>query len=185
MTGVQVVASFHGAGDAAGATDLPHATFRMSQMNDDLPASASLKFARTDPADPAFRVRYMNSSELWSAPRLTQVVDVRHARMIYLSGQAPADASYKVASGDFRAQMHAVFDNIEAALAVAGATLEDIVKTTTYITDIAHRDAMREVRAERLRHLPAPPANTALVVASLIEPEFLVEVDVVAALPLR
>jgi 2-iminobutanoate/2-iminopropanoate deaminase len=154
-------------------------------MNDDLPASASLKSARTDADDPLFRVRYMNSSDLWSAPRLTQVVDVRHARMVYLSGQAPADAAYKVASADFRAQMHKVFDNIEVALAVAGATLADIVKTTTYITDIANRGAMREVRAERLGHLQAPPANTALVVAGLIEPEFLVEVDVVAAVPLR
>jgi enamine deaminase RidA (YjgF/YER057c/UK114 family) len=154
-------------------------------MNDDLPPGASLKLTRTDPDDPAFRVRYMDSSDLWSAPRLTQVVDVRHARMIYLSGQAPADAAYKVGSNDFRAQMHKVFDNIEAALAVAGATLADIVKTTTYITDAAHRDAMREVRAARLGHLKAPPANTALVVASLIEPEFLVEVDVVAAVPLR
>ena len=154
-------------------------------MNDDLPPRASLKFARTDPTDPAFRVRYMNSADLWSAPRLTQVVDVRHARMVYLSGQAPADAGYKVASQDFRAQMHKVFDNIEVALAVAGATLADIVKTTTYLTDIANREAMREVRGARLGHLPAPPANTALVVSSLIEPEFLVEVDVVAAVPLR
>jgi len=87
-------------------------------MNEDLPPRASLKFARTDPADPDFRVRYLDSSDLWSAPRLTQVVDVRHARMVYLSGQAPADAGYKVASQDFRAQMHKVFDNIEVALAV-------------------------------------------------------------------
>ena len=71
------------------------------------------------------------------------------------------------------------------ALAVAGATLADIVKTTTYLTDIRNREAMRAVRGERLGHLPAPPANTALVVSSLIEPEFLVEVDVVAAVPLR
>ena len=90
-------------------------------MNDDLPPRASLKFARTDPADPAFRVRYLNSADLWSAPRLTQVVDVRHARMVYLSGQAPADAGYKVASQDFRAQMHKVFDNIEIALLVVVA----------------------------------------------------------------
>jgi enamine deaminase RidA (YjgF/YER057c/UK114 family) len=70
------------------------------------------------------------------------------------------------------------------ALAAAGATFADIVKTTTYITDLAHRQALREVRIERLGHLAAPPANTALVVSSLIEPEFLVEVDVVAAVPL-
>lgn len=153
-------------------------------MTEDTSPRTRLKHVRTDPAEPGFRVRYLDSQDLWSAPRLTQVVDVRSARMIYLSGQTPADAAYKVASQDFRQQLHAVFDNIEVALATVGATLGDIVKTTTYITDIAHRQDLRDVRSERLGHLPAPPANTALVVASLIEPEFLVEVDVVAAVPL-
>ena len=138
---------------------------------------------RTDAAHPGFRARYANPPSLWAAPRITQVVDVREARVIYLSGQTPTTADYRVVSGDFREQLHRVFDNIEAALGAVGAGLGDIVKTTTYITDPAHRAAMREVRVARMGHLPAYPANTALVVASLIEPEFLVEVDVVAAVP--
>ena len=76
-------------------------------------------------------------------------------------------------------------DRRQAALAAVGATLQNIVKTTTYIVDAKYRQDMREVRAERLKHLEAPPANTALVVNRLIEPEFLVEIDVVAAVPLR
>lgn len=131
-----------------------------------------------------FLLRKTNPAGLWSSPRLSQVVEVQHARLIYLSGQTAADAAYRVTSADFRAQMHAVFDNIETALGSVGAGLEHIVKTTTYLTDIRNREAMREVRAERLGHLAAPPANTALVVQSLIEPEFLVEIDVVAAVPL-
>ena len=146
---------------------------------------AIVKHTRTSAGDDAFRVRHVDSTQLWSAPRITQIVDVCAARMIYLSGQTPTDAQYRVPGNDFRTQCHLVFDNIERALGAVGASLADIVKTTTYITDIAHRQAMREVRAERLGHLPAPPANTALVVASLIEPEFLVEIDVVAAQPLR
>jgi enamine deaminase RidA (YjgF/YER057c/UK114 family) len=131
-----------------------------------------------------YLLRKTTPEGLWSSPRLSQVVEVQHARMIYLAGQTAADASYRVASADFRAQMHAVFDNIGLALASVGAGLEHIVKTTTYLTDIRHREAMREVRAQRLGHLSAAPANTALVVQSLIEPEFLVEMDVVAAIPL-
>lgn len=131
-----------------------------------------------------FLLRKTNPAGLWSSPRLSQVAEVQHARLIYLSGQTAADAAYRVASADFRAQMHAVFDNIETALGAAGAGLENIVKTTTYLTDVRNREAMREVRAQRLGHLAAPPANTALVVQSLIEPEFLVEIDVVAAVPL-
>jgi enamine deaminase RidA (YjgF/YER057c/UK114 family) len=138
----------------------------------------------TSPAASTYSLRKTNPSSLWSSPRLSQVVEVQHARMIYLSGQTAADASYRVTASDFRSQLNAVFDNIALALEAAGAGFEHIVKTTIYLTDIRNRDAMREVRAQRLGHLAAPPANTALVVQSLIEPEFLVEMDVVAAVPL-
>jgi enamine deaminase RidA (YjgF/YER057c/UK114 family) len=103
--------------------------------------------------------------------------------MIYLSGQTPADASYKVRSSGFREQAHAVYDNIEIALRAAGATFDNIVKTTTYLTDAANIPLQREVRAERYKNLKAPPANTLLIVSRLAEPEFLIEIDVVAALP--
>jgi enamine deaminase RidA (YjgF/YER057c/UK114 family) len=66
-----------------------------------------------------------------------------------------------------------------------GATWHDVVKTTTYLTDAQYIAALREVRLQRYRDLPTPPANTLLVVSRLAEPEFLIEVDVVAALPAR
>jgi 2-iminobutanoate/2-iminopropanoate deaminase len=130
-----------------------------------------------------FLLRRRNPPGLWTSPRLTQMVEVQGARLIYLSGQAAADRDYKVNSGDFRDQLNAVFDNIEIALKSAGIGLESIVKTTTYLVDPAHIKAMREVRLARYRHLTAPPANTLLIVSRLAEPEFLVEIDVVAAAP--
>ncbi len=135
--------------------------------------------------NPTFEVKYSNPAGLWAAPRLTQVVEVQGARMVYLSGQVAADAGYKVRSGDIRGQANAVYDNIEIALRSAGATLENIVKTTTYLTRAEDIPASREVRAARYKGLPAPPANTLLVVSRLAEPEFLIEIDVVAALPAR
>jgi len=132
-----------------------------------------------------FQVKHSNPAGLWTSPRLTQMVEVQGARMIYLSGQTPADASYKVRSADFREQAHAVYDNIEIALRAAGATFDNIVKTTTYLTDAANIPLLRDVRSERYRDLKVPPANTLLVVSRLAEPEFLIEIDVVAALPGR
>ena len=132
-----------------------------------------------------FQVKHSNPAGLWTSPRLTQMVEVQGARMIYLSGQTPADASYKVRSADFREQARAVYDNIEIALRAAGATLDNIVKTTTYLTNAADIPALREVRSERYRDLKVPPANTLLVVSRLAEPDFLIEIDVVAALPAR
>ena len=135
--------------------------------------------------NPTFEVRYSNPAGLWTSPRLTQMVEVQGARMIYLSGQTAADASYQVRASDFRRQAHAVYDNIELALRSVGATLHNIVKTTTYLTKAEDLPALREVRLERYKGLQAPPANTLLVVSRLAEPEFLIEIDVVAALPAR
>ena len=135
--------------------------------------------------NPMFEMRYSNPAGLWTSPRLTQMVEVQGARMIFLSGQTAADANYKVGSSDFRGQAHAVYDNIELALRSAGAALVDIVKTTTYLTNAGDIPALREVRLERYKGLQAPPANTLLVVSRLAEPDFLIEIDVVAALPTR
>jgi len=130
-----------------------------------------------------FQIKHSNPAGLWTSPRLTQMVEVQGARMIYLSGQTPADAGYKVRSSDFREQAHAVYDNIEIALRAAGATLQNIVKTTTYLTEAGNIPMLRDVRLERYKNLKAPPANTLLIVSRLAEPEFLIEIDVVAALP--
>lgn len=130
-----------------------------------------------------FMLRHSNPAGLWSSARLTQMVEVQGARMIYLSGQTPADANYQVSASDVRGQANAVYDNIEIALKAAGATWDNVVKTTTYLTDAALIKDFREARIERFRSLKAAPANTLLVVSRLAEPEFLIEIDVVAAVP--
>jgi enamine deaminase RidA (YjgF/YER057c/UK114 family) len=131
----------------------------------------------------SFSLRHSNPPGLWQSPRLTQIVEVQGARMIYLSGQTPADESYRVCTNDPREQANAVYDNIGIALNSVGAGWENVVKTTTYLVDAAHIPALREVRLARFKGLKAPPANTLLVVSRLAEPEFLIEIDVVAAVP--
>ena len=131
----------------------------------------------------SFMMRHSNPPGLWRSPRLTQVVEVQGARMIYFSGQTPADENYRVHTSDVRAQANAVYDNILTALESVGAGWSNVVKTTTYLTDAAHIPALREVRLDRFRKLTEPPANTLLVVSRLAEPEFLIEIDVVAAVP--
>ena len=133
-----------------------------------------------------FEINHSNPPGLWTAPRLTQMVEVQDARLIYLSGQTAADGNYKVRDTGFRAQAHAVYDNIELALRSVGATLDNIVKATTYLTDAANIPASREVRQERYKSLKGPPPpHTFLVISRLAEPEFLIEIDVVAAVPAR
>lgn len=132
----------------------------------------------------AFSLRHSNPPGLWRSPRLTQIVEVQGARMIYLSGQTAADENYRVHSVDVAAQAHAVYDNIDTALASVGAGWGNVVKTTTYLIDASAIPLVREVRLARFKALAAPPANTLLIVSRLAEPEFLIEIDVIAAVPL-
>jgi len=147
--------------------------------------SVSSSSAGMSPGQTRFEVSFSNPAGLWTSPRLSQMVEVQGARMIYLSGQTAADGNYKVHSGDFRSQAHSVYDNIELALRSVGATLQNVIKTTTYLINAADIAALREVRLERYKGMQTPPANTLLVISRLAEPEFLIEIDVVAALPAR
>ena len=131
----------------------------------------------------SFTLRHSNPPGLWRSPRLTQVVEVEGARMIYLSGQTAADESYRVHTMDVGAQANLVYDNIETALKSVGAGWDNVVKTTTYLTDASAIPTLREVRLARFKMLKAPPANTLLIVSRLAEPEFLIEIDVIAAVP--
>lgn len=149
----------------------------------DFHAAASVQMVAESGAP--FMLRHSNPAGLWSSPRLTQMVEVQGARMIYLSGQTPADENYKVHSSNVRDQANTVYDNIEIALKAAGATWDNVVKTTTYLTDAALIKDFREARIARFKNLKAAPANTLLVVSRLAEPEFLIEIDVVAAVPAR
>jgi enamine deaminase RidA (YjgF/YER057c/UK114 family) len=86
-----------------------------------------------------------------------------------------------VGRGDVEAQAVQIFDNLRAILASAGATLNDVVKLTTYTTNVAYRAKIAEVRG-RYFTTYFPP-NTFVVVASLATPDYLLEIEAVAAVP--
>ncbi|HEX7214620.1 MAG TPA: RidA family protein, partial [Methylomirabilota bacterium] len=80
-------------------------------------------------------------------------------------------------AGDMRAQIRQVGENIKAALAAAGATLADIVKTNTYVTDIEEFFKHVDVRME---YFGALPTSTTVEVRKLAHPDLLVEVEAIA-----
>lgn len=99
---------------------------------------------------------------------------------VFLAGQIAYDADGKlVGAGDIAVQVEQVFQNIRTVVTACGGTMEDIVKLTIYVTDVAHRPA---VAAARLRHFAEGqyPAATYLVISALAAPEFLVEIEAVA-----
>lgn len=107
---------------------------------------------------------------------------VRTGERIYLSAQSAAGADGTVAAlGDATAQTNAALDHLEAALGVAGGSLENITKLTTAIVDRAHR---RDVYAAISRRLPnVYPVSTGLVVGGLPAAELMVQIDAEALSP--
>ena len=69
--------------------------------------------------------------------------------------------------------------NIEAAVKVAGGTLQNVMKTTTYVTNIQYAAAVRKVREELFQSVN-PPTSTLLVVAGLASPDYMVEIEAIA-----
>ncbi|WP_329527805.1 RidA family protein [Streptomyces sp. NBC_01462] len=103
-------------------------------------------------------------------------------RFVAVSGQLALDEDGRlVGEGDPAAQARQVFENLRRCLAAAGATFDDVVKLTFFVTDMAHMPA---VRAARDAHIPADrlPAASAVQVAALVGPEFLMEIEAYAVL---
>ncbi len=112
----------------------------------------------------------------------THVV-IGSGRLVALSGQVAVDADGKVVgAGDPAAQARQVFDNLRRCLAAAGATFDDVIKLTYFVTDIGHLPAVRAARDEYV-DVAHPPASTAVQVAALVRPELLLEVEAFALLP--
>jgi 2-iminobutanoate/2-iminopropanoate deaminase len=108
----------------------------------------------------------------------SHVVVVEARKTIFVSGQLARDAKGEVVGkGDMRAQIRQTGENIKAALAAAGATLSDIVKTNTYVTDIEEFFKHTDVRSE---YFGALPTSTTVEVRRLAHPDLLVEIEVIA-----
>jgi enamine deaminase RidA (YjgF/YER057c/UK114 family) len=126
--------------------------------------------------------RYVNPQGLVKPTGYTHVVIAPDGRTVYIAGQVAFDsAGAVVGKGDFTAQAEQVYRNLERALESVGGTMADLVKTTTFITDIKNLPSLREVRSRRLSR-SQPPANTLLQVTSLARPDLLIEVEAVAVL---
>jgi len=101
-------------------------------------------------------------------------------QLLYISGQVAWDTNGNVVGkGDVRAQARQVFQNLRQVLQAAGGDLNDLMKITTYITKIEDFPAVAEVRSEVFQ--AELPASTLIVVKGLFNPDFLIEIEGVAA----
>ncbi len=106
---------------------------------------------------------------------------IRAGQFLFLSGQIPLDpATGEVVTGDVRAQTRRVLDNISGVLAAAGVSMDAVVKTTVFLTDLTDFAAMNDIYATAFES-PAPARSTVQV--SRLPRDVRVEIEVVAFLP--
>jgi 2-iminobutanoate/2-iminopropanoate deaminase len=119
---------------------------------------------------------------VFDPPSYAQVVKVTGAQTIlFVSGQVAYDEQGDPAHpGDITAQAESVFGALQAQVEAGGGTLDNIVKITTYLTDIRNRAALIPVR-ERFFGTKTPAA-TLVAVTALGRPEWLIEVEAIAVL---
>jgi reactive intermediate/imine deaminase len=131
------------------------------------------------------QVKRTNPPTLSKPTGYTHIVEVSGpVKTIYISGQIALDKDGKVVGeGDMKAQAEQVFKNLEAALTAAGAKFTDVVKMNTFITDMDKAAAVREVRARYFGE--TTPASTLVQVVKLARPEFMLEIEVIAAVAER
>jgi len=106
---------------------------------------------------------------------------IRHGDLVYVAGQVAIDPmTGKVVAGDVGAQTRQVLENMKTMLAEGGATLEDVVKVTVFIRNMADFKAIHEVRAQ---YFPKdPPASTMVEVSRLVDDDLLIEIEATAVL---
>jgi 2-iminobutanoate/2-iminopropanoate deaminase len=110
-------------------------------------------------------------------------VDLGNSTMLVISGQIPLNENGDIVGKDnFEKQTVQVFENLKYLIQKNGGTLNQIVKTGIYLTDIKNLDLFRKIRATYFDSIN-PPASTLVQVQSLYRSDILLEIEATAIIP--
>ena len=104
---------------------------------------------------------------------------VRSGNMLFIAGSTAGGTA--AAPGDIASQTEAILDKFEYILKENGGSLENVVKVTSFVTDLREAPAAGEVRLKRFAG--AFPVSTQVQVAALGTPDLKIEIDAIAILP--
>jgi enamine deaminase RidA (YjgF/YER057c/UK114 family) len=112
----------------------------------------------------------------------SQGIKVTQAQTILLlSGQVAYTPDGGVAfRGDFKGQARGAFEAIKALVESQGGTMANIVKITTYVTDMRYRVDLAPLREEFLGR--KGPASTLVEISALAHPDWMIEIEAIAVL---
>ncbi|GAA5617634.1 RidA family protein [Brucella anthropi] len=121
----------------------------------------------------------MSRKQVFGASHVPLSPAVRAGDTVYVSGQVPVGPNGQIVEGGIEAQTKQVLENVKAALALAGATMEDVVKTTIWLEDARDFGRMNAVYGT---YFPKePPART--TVESRLMIDIKIEVEAIAYAP--
>ena len=101
--------------------------------------------------------------------------------LLFISGQVALDKNGNLIGKDIATQTDQVMKNLKATLETAGCTFDDVIKISIFLVNLDDRPKFHEVRKKYFTE--GQPASTLLVVKSLANKDYLVEVEAVAELP--
>ncbi len=123
----------------------------------------------------------LQSSEVATpAGIMSQGVAVPTGQMVFVSGQVARGVDGQlVGRGDIRAQTRKTLENLQAVLTEAGATMDDVVKVTVFVTNLSeHFSDIHQVRSEFFKS--DYPASTLVEISRLVDPDMLIEIEAIA-----
>ncbi|HLG59731.1 MAG TPA: RidA family protein [Vicinamibacterales bacterium] len=112
----------------------------------------------------------------------SQGIKVSQAQTIlFLSGQVAYTADGGVACrGDFKGQARGAYEAIKALVESQGGTMANVIKITTYVTDMRYRVDLASLREEFLGK--KGPASTLIEISALAHPDWMIEIEAIAVL---
>ncbi len=126
---------------------------------------------------------FINPPELHKHPSYSRVITVKGpCKFIFIAGQTPSDESYKpVSPGNYKAQYEHIIAALTLQLTAAGATWDDVVVRRVFTLDVdALKAVMRDPTVKRPENMDNPPTSTMIGVTRLSDPDFLIEMDLIA-----
>ena len=103
---------------------------------------------------------------------------VRIGNQIEISGTTSVDGDTVIGKGDLYNQTFFIFQKIEKTLREAGASMNDVVRTRMYVTDISKWEEAGKAHSEFFKDIK--PATSMIEVSRLIDPDLLIEIEVTA-----
>ena len=129
------------------------------------------------------RENYNVFDEMYKRKQFTWSDAVKKGKILVISGTVATDENHRTLyAGNLAAQMRYIYETVKGLLEKAGASFDDVIKTTDYIAPQAVPDYVKTAEIRREYFKGNYPAASGVVVHSLLRPDWLIEIEFLAVI---